>query len=66
MTITLNGKPYSISDGMRISNLLGDLGLLRPGVAVEVNHEVIPRERHQEVILASGDVVEVVSLVGGG
>jgi thiazole synthase len=35
-------------------------------VAVEVNREVVPRVRHSERILAEGDSVEIVTLVGGG
>jgi sulfur carrier protein len=35
-------------------------------VAVEVNLEVVPRDRHAETTLHDGDRLEVVTLVGGG
>jgi sulfur carrier protein len=36
------------------------------GVAVEVNHEIVPRHLHEQQRLQEGDRLEVVSLVGGG
>jgi len=35
-------------------------------VAVEVNLELVPRQRHAEHRLAEGDRLEIVTLVGGG
>jgi thiazole synthase len=35
-------------------------------VAVEVNRRVIPRQEHESCRLQEGDVVEIVTLVGGG
>jgi sulfur carrier protein len=35
-------------------------------VAVEKNREVVPRAEHPSVLLAPGDVVEIVHFVGGG
>jgi thiamine biosynthesis protein ThiS len=35
-------------------------------VAVEVNCDVIPRDRYVEQTLRAGDVVEIVQFVGGG
>ena len=46
--------------------LLAELGLPLGHVAVEVNLELVPRARHAEQILAEGDRVEIVTLVGGG
>ena len=36
------------------------------GVAVEVNCQIVPRARHAEHVLADGDRLEIVTLVGGG
>ena len=35
-------------------------------VAVEINCDVIPRDRYIEQTLRAGDVVEIVQFVGGG
>lgn len=65
MRITCNGEPREIADGATIAALLRQLQLSGP-VAVEVNEELAPRERHGEWILQDGDRLEVVTLVGGG
>jgi sulfur carrier protein len=66
MNIQVNGKGREIAAGSTVANLLGELGVTQPHVAVEVNLEVVPRAEHRDTILNDGDRVEVVTLVGGG
>ena len=66
MNIQVNGEGREIAAGSTVANLLGELGLTQPHVAVEVNLEVVPRAEHCGTILNDGDRVEVVTLVGGG
>lgn len=66
VTITLNGQSREISDGLTLAVLIRELGLKPEHVAVEVNRELVSRTRHEEARLAEGDVLEVVTLVGGG
>ena len=66
MNIQVNGQGHEIASGSTVANLLGELGVTQPHVAVEVNLEVVPRAEHRETILSDGDRVEVVTLVGGG
>ncbi len=35
-------------------------------IAVECNEEIVPKSQFSQCILHSGDVVEIVSFVGGG
>ncbi len=35
-------------------------------IAVERNLEIVPKAKYAEVVLETGDVVEVVNFVGGG
>ena len=35
-------------------------------VAVELNRQVYPRTTHQDTVLKSHDVLEIVTIVGGG
>ena len=35
-------------------------------VAVERNRDIVPRDRYDQTLLADGDQLEIVSLVGGG
>ena len=46
--------------------LLEQLGLTGKPVAVEVNLQLVPRQRHAEHVLADNDRLEIVTLVGGG
>lgn len=66
MTLTVNGEPRTIADGLTLAQLVRDLGLERNPIAVELNREVVPRDRHVETRLADGDRLEIVTLVGGG
>ena len=66
MEIHVNGQPRQIEVGTSVADLLAELGVLARHVAVEVNLELVPRERHAEVGLNAGDRLEVVTLVGGG
>jgi sulfur carrier protein len=66
MTIQVNGKPRQIEAGISVSELLNELGVTQPHVAVELNLEVVPRAQHGATKLRDGDRLEVVTLVGGG
>lgn len=67
MNITLNGKEHAIpNETTTIAQLLEQLGLAEAPAAVEVNRQVIAKARHAEHTLKAGDVVEIVTLVGGG
>jgi sulfur carrier protein len=65
-TISLNGQLRPLADGTSVATLLTELGLPANHVAVEVNLGLVPRAIHGEHVLADGDRVEIVTLVGGG
>lgn len=66
MRLVVNGKPTELAEGARVTDLLAQLGLAERPSAVEVNKDLVPRRRHGEHVLAEGDTVEIVTLVGGG
>jgi len=51
---------------MTIAELLEVIGLAGKFVAVERNLEVVSYTKYDEVTLADGDRLEIVTLVGGG
>ncbi|HID04984.1 MAG TPA: sulfur carrier protein ThiS [Candidatus Caldiarchaeum subterraneum] len=65
--VYVNDKPIGYG-GESIYELLRSLGIdpERPGVAVAVNAEVIPRSEWRVRRLGHGDRVEVVHAVSGG
>ncbi len=66
MQIELNGEPHAIAGGTTVASLIEELALTGKRLAVEVNEEVVPRGRHAEHVLESGDRVEIVHAIGGG
>jgi sulfur carrier protein len=66
MQVIVNGQPSEIADGTTVATLLDALKLTGTPVAVEVNLELVPRQRHAEHRLTDGDRLEIVTLVGGG
>jgi thiazole synthase len=65
INITLNGEPWRSSAGS-IAALVQEIGLDPAKVAVERNLEIVPRSTLADVMLAKGDVLEIVHFVGGG
>jgi sulfur carrier protein len=66
MHLTINGQSRQIADSATVAELLDELKLSGNPVAVEVNLELVPKQRHAEHRLAEGDCLEIVTLVGGG
>jgi thiazole synthase len=64
--ITLNGERREVPEPLTIAALLRQLGFKPEFVAVEVNRDLVTRARHEETRIAPGDILEVVTLVGGG
>jgi len=66
VNLTVNGEPRELPDGTTVRDLLQSMRLDPRYLAAEVNREVVSRTRHAEHVLQAGDVVEIVTLVGGG
>ena len=66
MEIQLNGKARAVGDGITISQLLDELKLQALRVAVQVNTDIVKRERYGEVALQPGDTVEILTFMSGG
>ncbi|MBN1204490.1 MAG: sulfur carrier protein ThiS [Myxococcaceae bacterium] len=66
MTVWVNGEARELPEGTTLAALLELLRVGGPGVAVEVNAEVVRRARHAEHHLHAQDRVEIVTFVGGG
>jgi thiamine biosynthesis protein ThiS len=64
--VRLNGEDRDFADGTTLAQLVDEITKDRSRVAVERNREIAPRATWNEVVVAEGDEVEVVTLVGGG
>jgi len=66
MEITLNGKTREVADAITITQLLDELKLHPLRVAVQVNLDIIKRDRYEAATLQPGDTVEVLTFMAGG
>lgn len=64
--IQLNGKPYSLSEGVNIDSLLEELSIPKGKVAIELNKKVLHKENYTKTVLKNNDQVEIVTFIGGG
>ena len=64
--IQLNGDPYEINNGTNLIELLNKLKIEKNKVAVEVNGEIVEKNKYPILILNKNDKVEIVHFIGGG
>ncbi|MDD6327303.1 MAG: sulfur carrier protein ThiS [Eubacteriales bacterium] len=63
--IKINGESVQIDD-ISVADYLKQEGYRMERIVVECNEEIVPKANYESFILHSGDVVEIVSFVGGG
>jgi sulfur carrier protein len=69
MKLQVNGEARDFADAaapLSLAALVEFLGMKADRVAVELNHDIVPRNLWAETILNEGDRLEVVHFVGGG
>ena len=64
--IQLNGDVYEINNGTSLNELLKNLKIQKNKVAIEVNGEIIEKNKYLKLILNKNDKVEIVHFIGGG
>jgi len=64
--IQLNGDPYEIKYSTNLNELLNKLKIQKNKVAIEVNGEIIEKNKYTDLILNKDDKVEIVHFIGGG
>jgi thiazole synthase len=66
VTVTLNGKPRQVPDGLSLLDLLAQLDVQPSRVVIEHNREIRRRDDFDKTHVHAGDEVELVYFVGGG
>ena len=66
MQLTINGESIIFTNGNTVRQLLEQLQLADRPVAVERNGRIVSHSTFDQTELTEGDVLEVVTLVGGG
>jgi len=66
VTVTLNGKPRQVPDGLSLLELLKELDVQPSRVVIEHNREIRRKEDFKTAKVREGDELELVYFVGGG
>jgi len=66
MNITLNGEKKEVPDGITALGLLDLLKIQHQRVAVELNREIVKKDKYVTTAVREGDSIEVVSFMQGG
>ena len=69
MKLQINGAERDLGDSstpFTLAELVEILGMKADRVAVELNRDIVPRDRWMETQLREGDQLEIVHFVGGG
>jgi sulfur carrier protein len=65
VNLVINGESQTFS-ASTLSALIEHLGMKQDRVAIELNHEIVPRDQWSQTELHEGDHLEIVQFVGGG
>ncbi len=64
--ITINGKSIGLSENITVSEYLKQNQYRPERIAIELNGSILPKSAYDSTVLKDGDVMEIVSFVGGG
>lgn len=64
--ITVNGKQKELANTVSVKEYLEQNGYVISQIAVELNEEILPKPEYADTVLKNGDVMEIVSFMGGG
>jgi len=66
MRIMFNDEPMQCTPGLSVSALLAQLAQLKPGVALALNEQILPRERWDDHLVQDGDRILLFQVIAGG
>ncbi|AGF46641.1 thiamine biosynthesis ThiS [Candidatus Kinetoplastibacterium desouzaii TCC079E] len=66
MNIRINGKETEIQENITIHDAIIILKMENKKIAIELNGNIISKNKYHETILKNGDIMEIVSAIGGG
>jgi sulfur carrier protein len=68
MNLHINGEARTFADpeAITLAALIETLSMKSDRVAVELNRDIVTRDRWPETLLKDGDRLEIVHFVGGG
>jgi thiamine biosynthesis protein ThiS len=64
--VTINGQPREFERELGLPELIKQLEITHPRIAVAHNGLVLRRDEHDATVVRDGDTLEIVRMVGGG
>ena len=64
--IKANGKIKSVPENYKMSDLVKNLKIPVKKVAIELNQEIIDKNKLNKIKLKENDIIEIVHFIGGG
>ena len=64
--IKINGKVRLINENIKLSNLIINLKIPIKKVAIELNQEIVDKNKLNKIKLKINDKIEIVHFIGGG
>ncbi|WP_414165242.1 sulfur carrier protein ThiS [Superficieibacter sp. BNK-5] len=66
MQILFNDEPMQCADDLTIAALLEELHQRKPGAALALNQQILPREQWEQQIVQEGDQILLFQVIAGG
>lgn len=66
MHIQFNDDTIQCAEGLSVAALLAQLEQLKPGVALALNQQILPREQWEQHIVQDGDQILLFQVIAGG
>lgn len=66
MQLKVNGEDRTLEKPLSIAEFLALHQLVAKMLVVEHNGTIVPRDKYAEVLLQSGDEIEIVQMMAGG
>jgi len=66
MRVLFNDEPLQCADGLSVAELLTQLEQLKPGAALALNQQILPREQWERQIVQEGDQILLFQVIAGG
>ncbi|POP40801.1 sulfur carrier protein ThiS [Superficieibacter electus] len=66
MQIQFNDEPMQCAENLTVAGLLDTLHQLKPGAALALNQQILPRERWEHQTVQEGDQILLFQVIAGG
>ena len=64
--IKLNGKSSTIDKNISLKKYINTIKIPIKKVAIELNHQIVDKNRLNKIKLKNNDTIEIVHFIGGG